>query len=375
MDIARSVTDAATTRAEARTAPKVAISAAVVLDARGRIVRASSPAAAMLGFKPDELLGRTLDELAADDWRAAVSVALSRMRAGSVGPFELMLTGRTGRLTMIEMAVQPCADQSGAAAVTLSWVERRHRRLTTSSSAADEYELKRLVDGVLRILESESSRVATTLSDDVASMITMARYLIEDACQRLAHGAVNETSDALHVAGELLREGTARSLALASELRPRLLDDLGLLPALACYVREFTRLHRGIFVSQRITLVESDVSPELKVTIFRIVQASFSNLARHSKASAARLLLALVDDELRLVIEDNGVGFDVERWQQGRLGRDGCGLLMIRRWVEASSGRCSFESTPRHGSRVQIIWRLESAPNPPDPADPALSDA
>jgi len=62
------------------------------------------------------------------------------------------------------------------------------------------------------------------------------------------------------------------------------------------------------------------------------------------------------------VIEDNGVGFDVARWQQGRLGRDGCGLRMIRHWVEASGGHCSIESTPRHGSRVQALWRLESVP-------------
>jgi signal transduction histidine kinase len=159
-------------------------------------------------------------------------------------------------------------------------------------------------------------------------------------------------------------------------LRPRLLDDLGLLPTLSWYCREFGRQNRGIFVAQRITLAESDVPQPLKLTLFRIVQASLTNVARHSKASAARILLTMIDDELRLVIEDNGVGFDVERWQQGRLGRDGCGLRMIRRWVEASTGHCSFESTPRHGSRVQALWRLESTQRPlPGSPDPALPDA
>jgi len=363
--------DAATTPLASRAAEP----STVRLDGQGRIVRASSSAAAMLGFKPDELHGHTLDELAASDWRAAVNVALSRMRAGTGGPFELMLTGRTGRFTLIEMAVQPSADHGGEPEVTLTWVERRQRRLTTSSGWADEHELKRLVDGVLRILESESGRVAAKLSDDVASIITMARYVIEDARQRLAHGAVQETTEALHVAGEQLREATARVLALAGELRPKLIDDLGLLPTLVWCCREFTRQHRGIFVSHRITLVESDVPEALKLTIFRIVQASLSNVARHSKASAARMLLALVDEELRLVVEDNGVGFDVERWQHGRLGRDGCGLLMIRRWAEASHGHCSFESTPRHGSRVQAIWRLESLPRPPGPTDRAPEQA
>jgi two-component system NarL family sensor kinase len=373
MDNAQSVIDVQATP-PARSAPRAAGSSTVRLDALGRILRASSSAAAMLGFKPDELLGRTLDELAADDWRAAVSVALSRMRAGAGGPFELMLTGRTGRLTMVEMAVHPGADPTDQQVVTLTWSERRQRRLTASSGAADEYELKRLADGVLRTLESEFGRVASSLSDDVASTITMARYVIEDAGQHIARGAVHETSEALHLASEHLRVAAARVLAIAGELRPRLLDDLGLLPALACYCREFARRHRGIFVSQRITLVEGDIPQALKLTLFRIVQVSLDNVARHSKASAARVLLTMIDDELRLVIEDNGTGFDVERWQQGRLGHEGCGLLMVRRWVEAGAGHCSFESTPRHGSRVQALWRLESTQRPRDGPDPVLPD-
>jgi len=223
-------------------------------------------------------------------------------------------------------------------------------------------------------LRADRITVAAALTDDVASIITMARYVIEDAGQRLAHGAVAETSEALHVAGEQLREATTQVLALAGGLRPRLLDDLGLLPTLTWHCREFARHHRGIFVSQRVTLVESEVPPALKLTMFRIVQACLANVADHSKASAARILLTMIDVDLRLVIEDNGVGFDVARWQQGRLGRDGCGLRMIRHWVEASGGHCSIESTPRHGSRVQALWRLESVPRASDRPDPPPPD-
>jgi two-component system, NarL family, sensor kinase len=356
-----SALDAPAKATATRSAARATMASAVVLDSLGQIVRASAPAAALLGFKPDELIGRRLVELAAGDWRAAVDVALSRLRAGAAGPFELMLTGRTGRLTRIEMAVQPVAGPAGQAAVTLTWIERRQQHHTSSNGSWGEFEFKRLADGALRILESESNRVAATLADEVSSIITMARYLIEDAGQRLAHGAVHETSEVLHVAGEQLRQATERLLATAFELRPRLLDDLGLLQALTWYCREFGRQNRGISVSQRIKLSESDVPPALRLTIFRIVQSSLANVARHAKASAARILLARLDGELRVVIEDNGVGFDVERWQQGAIGGDGCGLLMIRRWVESTGGRCSFESTPRHGARVQAVWRPEPA--------------
>ena len=144
------------------------------------------------------------------------------------------------------------------------------------------------------------------------------------------------------------------------ELRPKVLDDLGLLPALAGYFRDFGQENRAIFVSPRIMVAESDVPAGLKLAIFRIVQAALSNVARHSKASAVRIFLSMFEDELRLGVEDNGIGFDVERWRHRRHGNEGCGLGMIQRWVEISGGRCIIEAVPRHGSRVQVFWPMQA---------------
>jgi two-component system NarL family sensor kinase len=217
--------------------------------------------------------------------------------------------------------------------------------------------------------------VARVLSEEVASVITMARYLIEDAARRLARGELEETSEELQNASARIREATHELVSLCSELRPRVLDDLGLLPALSWYFREFSRQNRAIFVSPRITVAESDVAPELKLTVFRVVQAALSNVARHSKASAARVYLSLFEDELRLNVEDNGVGYDLERWRHRRGSHVGCGLVMISRWVEVSGGRCSLEATPRHGAQVQAFWRLHGLAPVADHAQDAEADA
>jgi two-component system, NarL family, sensor kinase len=219
-------------------------------------------------------------------------------------------------------------------------------------------ELSRLADGLLKMLESERARVSQVLGDEVISVMTMARYLIEDAAQRLARSEFDETSEALQNASARIRDATHQLVGLCSELRPRVLDDLGLVAALAWYFREFSQKNRAIFVSPRITIAESDIPPDLKLAIFRIVQAALSNVAEHSKASAVRVFLSLFEDELRLGIEDNGVGFDVERWRHRRYhGHDGCGLGIVCRWAETSGGRCSIEAIPRHGARVQVFWR------------------
>ncbi len=238
-----------------------------------------------------------------------------------------------------------------------------------------ESDLKRLADGLLKMLESDRARVAGVLADEIVSVMTMARYLIEDAAQRLARGEQEEPSEALQNASARIRDATHQLVALCSELRPRMLDDLGLLPALSGYFRDFSQENRAVFVSPRIMVTESDVPAGLKLAIFRIVQAALSNVARHSKASAVRVFLSMFEDELRLGIEDNGVGFDVERWRNRRNGHDGCGLGMIQRWVEVSGGRCSIEAIPRHGARVQAFWRIATIAAPSHRAQESESGA
>jgi signal transduction histidine kinase len=227
-----------------------------------------------------------------------------------------------------------------------------------------QFELTTLCDGVLKRLEADRARVVALLGDELVSVLTMARYLIEDAAQRFARNELEDGNEALQNASARIRDATNQVVALCCELRPKALDDLGLLAALSSYFRDFGEENRAVFVSPRITISEADVPVDLRLTIFRIVEAALSNVARHSKASAVRIFLSSFEGELRLGIEDDGVGFDVERWRHRRRRNEGCGLGMILRWVENTGGRCSIEAYPRHGTRIQVFWRNAAAALP-----------
>jgi two-component system NarL family sensor kinase len=230
---------------------------------------------------------------------------------------------------------------------------------------------KRVIDGLIRLNESERSRVSGLLADDVVPVMTMARYLIEDAARRLARaewqdnperGAREDTPKSLQNAAARIRDAADRLLGLSHQLRPRVIDDLGLLATLVWCLREFGQQHRAVLVSQRFGLTESEIPAALKLPILRIVQAALSNVARHSKASAVWVLLSRFEDELRLSVEDNGVGFDVECWRHRRRRQDdGCGLAIIWGWVESSGGHCRIQAPARHGARLRACWRIDPA--------------
>ena len=225
-----------------------------------------------------------------------------------------------------------------------------------------EADFRRVAHGLLKTLEAERSRVAGVLGGEIVSVLTMARYLIEEAAKRRAQGEPTETSEMLRSAGIWIRNAAHELRTLCSEARPNALDDLGLLSALSSHLRDFGQQNRGILVWPRITVAEADIPDSLKLAIFRIAEAAMSNVARHSKASTVRMFLSMSGDELRLGIEDNGVGFDPERFQYRRRANDCCGLGIIQLWAEISAGHCTVDASPRHGARVLVSWQIQAAP-------------
>src|SRR5271165_1280631 len=122
--------------------------AAVWLDREDRIREATASAAAMLGLEPPALVGRQLADLAAEGWRTAAEVAAARVRFGSTDGFELLLRGRSGRQTLVEMTAQSQPFPNGEPGSVVAWSERRLRRRSRAESTPADLELRRLAYGL-----------------------------------------------------------------------------------------------------------------------------------------------------------------------------------------------------------------------------------
>jgi signal transduction histidine kinase len=190
--------------------------------------------------------------------------------------------------------------------------------------------LARLSAKLLTAQEEERRRIARRIHDEVGQILAAARWA-------LAAGEKEE-------AEKLLAQGIEALRDLARELRPPLLDEAGLAPALRKLLANFSA--SGITVDAEI---EEARYPELVETVaFRVIQEALENVRRH--AQARRVFLRVEEEEGWLLgeVRDDGKGFDPERTSPG------LGLSGMREWVELLGGKLSIESQPGRGTRVSF---------------------
>jgi two-component system sensor histidine kinase UhpB len=214
---------------------------------------------------------------------------------------------------------------------------------------------------VLRAQEDERRRIARELHDEAAQLLTSLlvrlRLLEQTKTPEDARARVGELRDLTQRALQDVRR-------IAVELRPAVLDDLGLAAAIQAQVDDLNGA-RGVRATLAADRVDGRLPPELELVFYRVAQEALTNVARHAKASSARVRLARSDGRIVLEVEDDGVGFEL----QGPAARGGLGLEGMRERMALIGGEIRVESRPGRGTKV-----IASAPAR-GADDPASRDA
>ena len=222
--------------------------------------------------------------------------------------------------------------------------------LDQSLVKAHEYQarLRQMSSQVLTAQEEERKRIARELHDDTAQALTsvlvrlrlLERWSAGD--ERLRAG-ITELRD---LTGDTL-EGVRR---MAIDLRPPMLDDLGLEAALQAFVADFS--HRWPVKAKFTSARLGRLPPDVELVLYRIVQEALSNVAKHAGASQVEARLTRRGRSLRLVIEDDGRGFDVEATKSSR--GSGLGLFGMEERLALVGGWVRVESAPGRGTRISV---------------------
>ena len=207
--------------------------------------------------------------------------------------------------------------------------------------------LQALSNKLLRVQEDERRALAQELHDQIGQLLTGLRFQLEAARERAPSPPLD---DALALSTELLR--SVRELTL--QLRPRLLDDLGLQPALEWQTKLFQK-QTGIAVELESSLPPNRLPAELETAVFRLVQEGLTNVARHSGANAAFVTVTADEVALQVEVSDRGRGFDAS----AALARhDSLGLAGLEERVRLAGGRLHIFSQPGQGTRLHAEFSL-----------------
>jgi signal transduction histidine kinase len=229
----------------------------------------------------------------------------------------------------------------------------------TRSEAAlrkSQEELRQLSMQLLSIQESERQRIAADLHDGIGQSLSLIKLSLESVMQQIKagehQGAMESLQHLIHKAKETMDELHRTTM----DLRPSMLNDLGIIPTLSWFFREFELAWRGRKINREISIAESDVPVSLKATIFRILQEAMNNIVKHANADIIRVSLRKANGILKLSIEDNGCGFDLSGVSVRPDSGSGFGLLTMKERARSSAGTFEIKSIIAQGTHIQISW-------------------
>jgi len=216
-----------------------------------------------------------------------------------------------------------------------------------------EVRLAELVRQLVNAQEGERQRIARELHDETGQKLTALAMGLAAIEVSLGSDDPAGAKQLVHNLRELSNQAIAELRNVMSDLRPALLDDLGLVPALRSYVQQYAARYPEMHVTLSADRPSQRLLLEYETVLFRVAQEALTNVARHARATEVSVLLTHLPDLARLEVSDNGIGFDPLA-----LGRvvsgSGLGLVGMQERVALVGGTCRIESAPGEGTRVVV---------------------
>ena len=346
----------------------------VLVDHGGRIARINTQVEAMFGYTQAELLGRPIECLLPERFRHShiehragyqSDPHLRSMGAMEIG-LELFGRRKDGSEFPVEIMLSPIETGEGSMVIA---VVRNTTRRKRAEAAQHEYaeRLKVLSRRLMEVQELERRNIARELHDEIGQVLTGLKLSLE-MCTRLP---AEQMGASLGQARMLVNELMARARRLSLDLRPGMLDDLGLLPTLLWHIEHYTAQTRLRVIFKHSGIEGRRFAPEVETAAYRIAQEALTNVARHAGVQQATLRVWVDHQTLTLQIEDHGYGFDAEAVFAAS---DTSGMAGMRERAMLLGGQLTIESHLGAGTCLTAVLRIgeERSPQAGARAGPAV---
>jgi signal transduction histidine kinase len=234
--------------------------------------------------------------------------------------------------------------------------EISERRRIEDSLLDSEAQLRLLSSRLLSAQEEERKRIARELHDSIGASLSAAKFSMENVIDQIQKETVELTP--INYSIRVIQLAIDEVRRIVMDLRPSILDDIGIIATLNWFCKQFQTIHSNIHVDMLIEINEDEVPETLKIIIFRIVQEAFHNIAKYSGAEWVEVSIAKLNDTIHLSIEDRGIGFDLRSIYANRKSGKGLGLMSMRERTELSGGIFVIESKIGEGTNIRASWTL-----------------
>ncbi len=320
-----------------------------VKDAQGNFLLVNRSLASAYGLSPKEMVGRNNAEINLFPEEVAAYLAADRQviedgrEISLVEPFTLPDGEQRWFLTLKKRLEMPDGRLS-VLGIAVDITEQKQSELKLAESYK---KLQRLSMHLENIRADERARIALNLHDEMGATLVAIKMGIAWLASRLPADTPQLASEVSHLS-ELVAGGIHTMRQIVTELRPNLLGDVGLAAAIKDYVNKF-RQHSIIECVLVLPEREFALDAEQSLTIFRILQESLNNVAKHAQASRVNIRFTEREEGLSMEIEDNGVGFALSAHKEHTFG-----LLGIRERALMVGGKARILSAPGKGTCVSV---------------------
>jgi PAS domain S-box-containing protein len=310
---------------------------------------------AMLGYVKDDIIGCPLSHFLDDANKKIYGEQILKRKAGISTPYELVLTKKDGQKVHAIVSPKPIFDDNGdykgsfAVLTDITGRKRAEEEIKRLNEELEQKVIERTVrlqvlsKRLLEVQEAERRYIARELHDEIGQSLTGVKLALES----LMHLPADNIRADIQKVQKSVIDLMANVRNISFDLRPSMLDDLGLLPALLWHFKRYTS-QTNIRVEFKQSGLDMRFRPEVETVTYRVIQEALTNTARYAGVNEARVMI-VADENMMIYIEDKGNGFDPETIG---INRETAGIEGMRERVSLLGGHLTIESSSGAGTRL-----------------------